>query len=229
MAEEDIIVQGKTLAADYATIEGEIKHVARDKIGFGSPGAYVDVDASHPLPTTDAAVLAALLAATLPTGASTAAKQDTAQTTLAAIQTALGPLATQTTLAAVLAKLSADPATQTTLAALLSAVQGTLTTAPTTAGDVATTLTAGRKTVASPGTAEALGGSLACKWVRATALKTNTDLVCVGGAATLATLGLETGDPLDAGESSTIPVSNRNLVFVDARVSGQGVQYTVGA
>jgi hypothetical protein len=78
--------------------------------------------------TTLASVLAKIIAAP-----ATEAKQDTALTTLASILskiiaapateakqdtqiTALGTLATQTTLAAVLAKLSADPATQSTLA-----------------------------------------------------------------------------------------------------------------
>lgn len=81
----------------------------------------------------------------LPSGASTAAAQATAQTALDAIQAAVELLdnaisgtemqvdvvssalpadaATQTTLAAVLAKLTADPATQTTLAALLTELQ----------------------------------------------------------------------------------------------------------
>src|SRR5690606_7239289 len=53
-------------------------------------------------------------------------KQDAAIAQLEAI--AGLDFATQTTLAAVLAKLSADPATQTTLASVLAALQGTLTT-----------------------------------------------------------------------------------------------------
>lgn len=53
---------------------------------------------------------------------------DTNLGDLATLLTALGQkdFATQTTLAAILAKLSADPATQTTLAAVLATLQGTL-------------------------------------------------------------------------------------------------------
>lgn len=50
----------------------------------------------------------------------TAAKQDVTHADLAQLHTDLGLLGTQTTLASVLAKLSADPATQTTLAAILA-------------------------------------------------------------------------------------------------------------
>jgi hypothetical protein len=91
--------------------------IQREKVGFGGDGTYQDVSAATPMPVTDAAQatvhtdLAALLTelgqklepADLNLLA-TAAKQDVAHTDLAAI----------------LAKLSADPATQTTLAAILT-------------------------------------------------------------------------------------------------------------
>jgi hypothetical protein len=101
--------------------------------------------------------------------------------------------------------------------------------APTGAGDVAGTLTPGRQTVTTPGTAVAIRASLACKWVQVTALKTNTQQVNVGGTGVLATIGASTGDPLDAGESVSYPVDNANKVFVDARVAGEGVSFTVGS
>jgi hypothetical protein len=43
MAEEDVVIGGKTFAADLVTVEGEIKRVSRDKIGWGAPGTYGDV------------------------------------------------------------------------------------------------------------------------------------------------------------------------------------------
>lgn len=104
-----------------------------------------------------------------------------------------------------------------------------LSTAPTVAGDVASTLTDGRKTVTTPGTAVAVRASLGCDWVCVTALKTNTDQVNVGGSGVLATSGSSTGSPLAAGESVTIPVDNASKVFVDARVAGEGVSFTVGS
>lgn len=104
-----------------------------------------------------------------------------------------------------------------------------LATTPSAPGDLAATLTDGRKTVTTPGTALAVRASLACKWVLVTALKTNTDQVNVGGSGVLATLGGSTGSPLAAGESVTLPASNANLVYVDARVAGEGVSFTVGS
>lgn len=95
--------------------------------------------------------------------------------------------------------------------------------------DVAGTLTSGRKVVAAAGTAEAIRASLACKWVVVSALLTNTTQVNVGGSGALATVGGSTGTPLGPGASVTIPVSNANLVFVDARTTGEGVSFTVGS
>lgn len=101
--------------------------------------------------------------------------------------------------------------------------------APATSGDVAATLTDGRKTVTAAGTAEAIRGALACKWVLVTALRTNTAQVNVGGAGVLATVGAGTGTSLLAGESVTVPVDNASKVFVDARTTGDGVSFTVGS
>jgi hypothetical protein len=94
--------------------------------------------------------------------------------------------------------------------------------------DQVSTLTSGRKTVAAAGTAEAIRASLACKWVLVSALLTNTSQVNVGGSAALAAAGTSTGTPLNPGASVTLPVSNANLVFVDAGTSGDGVSFTVG-
>jgi hypothetical protein len=42
-------------------------------------------------------------------------------------------------------------------------------------------------------------------------------------------VGGTTGTSLLAGESVTIPVDNASKVFVDARTTGEGVSFTVGA
>jgi hypothetical protein len=115
------------------------------------------------------------------------------------------------------------------LRAIRDLLAGTLTVTPSAAGDVATSLTDGRKTVTTPATPVVLGASTPCKWVQATALTSNTDQVNVGGSGVLATAGSSKGTPLAAGQSTTLPVSNLNLVFVDARVAGEGVSFTVGA
>jgi hypothetical protein len=96
--------------------------------------------------------------------------------------------------------------------------------------DVATTLTNGRKTVTSAGTAEALVGSATpCKWVSVSAFGGNTAQVQVGGSGVLASSGASTGRPLFAGDSVTIPVDDVHKVFVDARVSGEGVAFFYGS
>jgi hypothetical protein len=77
----------------------------RVKPSFGVDGTATDVSATDPLPVVQTGTPA------LPTGAATAANQSTGNTSLASI----------------LAKLSADPATQTTLASILTALAGTLT------------------------------------------------------------------------------------------------------
>lgn len=147
-------------------------------------------------------------------------------------------LATQATLAAVLAKITADPATQTTLAAILAkiiaspateATLGTVATNTAKPDDQATTLTNGRKTSTTVGTAVALRSTLACKWVQVTALVTNTARVYVGGSGVLATAGSQTGTPLSAGESTTVPIADAATVFMDVLTSGEGVTFVVGS
>jgi hypothetical protein len=62
---------GATIAADEVTIDGASAKVQRVKPAWGVAGSAVDTSASNPMPTTDAAVLAAVdgleaaLAATL--------------------------------------------------------------------------------------------------------------------------------------------------------------------
>lgn len=100
---------------------------------------------------------------------------------------------------------------------------------PVRAGDIASALTDDRKTVTTAGTAVAIHASLACRWVLVTALKTNTDVVAVGGSGVVAASGSIKGQPLSPGESVSLPVDNASKVFVDARVNGEGVSFTVGS
>lgn len=83
------------------------------KIEFGANGTATKVSADDPMPVTDADVEALLT--------SLDGKDFSTQTTAAAILAKLtSDPATQTTLAAILAKITSDPATQTTLAAILA-------------------------------------------------------------------------------------------------------------
>lgn len=87
--------------------------VERVKVGSGADGVFNDASAATPLPTVDATVHGDL------------AELVVLHTDLAAVLARLSAdPATQTTLAAVLAKLSGDPATQTTLAAVLAKLSG---------------------------------------------------------------------------------------------------------
>jgi hypothetical protein len=109
-ATDSVTIGTNDFAVDTVTLlDGTVVKVARDKIGFGVDGAYVDVSATNPLPVLNADVVAALTALAV-----------SLETITVANPTDVSGLATQTTLAAVLAKLTADPATQTTLAAVLT-------------------------------------------------------------------------------------------------------------
>lgn len=142
---------------------------------------------------------------------STAAKQDTAQTTLAAIAT---------TMTAIAGYVDGLEGFTDGLEGLLANVAKT---------DVATTLTDGRKTVTTPGTAVALRATLACKWVTGNALFSNTQQVNIGGSGVLAATGTSTSRALQPGDPFSYPVSDAALLFIDARVAGEGVSFLVGS
>lgn len=219
--------------------------------GDATHGQMVDVT-RLPAVALDGPTLAALesITVTVANPSTATATEGTLAAVLAAVDGLEGNttgLATQTTLAAVLAKLTADPSTATaqatqatkldTLHTDLAAVLAKLIAAPATEAtlatlaksDVAAALTDARKIVPTPGTVVALAASTPCKWVTVSALLSNTDQVNVGGSGALATSGGSTGTPLSAGSSVTIPVDNVSKVFVDARVAGEGVSYTIGA
>lgn len=119
---------------------------------------------------------------------------------------------------------------EATQLALVNALSGLIPTSPKNAGDVATTLTDGRKTVQVPGAPEAIvAAPTPCKWVQATALETNTEKVWIGGAGVSGVDGAEAGTPLAPGDSWTVPIDDAAKVFVDPLVTNEGVTYTVGA
>lgn len=95
----------------------------------------------------------------------------------------------------------------------------------TTDGDIPTTLTGGNKTVAVPGTAEALGASLACKSIYIRAKAANTTAVYVGDSA----VDKDTSQQiiLNANDFITIDIANRATVYVDAVTAAEGVDYLV--
>ena len=89
-----------------------------------------------------------------------------------------------------------------------------------------TTVTDGRKVVATAGTREALASSTACKEVVITAETDNTGIVAVGAAATVvAAIATRRGVPLNAGDSIVLQIDNLADVGLDSTVSGDGVTF----
>lgn len=85
----------------------------------------------------------------------------------------------------------------------------------------------GRKIVTAAGTRETLtAASTPAKYVIVTALDTNTNRVTVGGNTVLAALVTGKGVSLLPRQKAGIWVDDLLDVYVDARVSGEGVSYT---
>lgn len=217
---DNVTIAGRAIAADEATVEGATVLVPREKVGYGDPGSYTDVSALNPLPVTTPGDVA------LGTTADTA----TANTIVGRLKAIANALAT--TASNFLAVRLTDGGSyigSTAQRLWVSDGGQALSTAPTGAGDVVGTLTNGRASVTTPGTPVSIvGSSTPCKWVTVTARTSNAQQINVGGTGVLATSGSTTGIPLTAGQSVTFPVSNANLVYIDARAAGEGVDYLVG-
>lgn len=89
----------------------------------------------------------------------------------------------------------------------------------------------GRKTVAAAGTAVQLTTTTAdAQWVIVTALTSNTSQVNVGASDVIAAAGAtERGVPLLAGDSATLLLDDPSKIYIDSRVTGEGVTYLFGA
>lgn len=89
-----------------------------------------------------------------------------------------------------------------------------------------TTINDGRQTVTTAGTRVQLStSSVSCKSVTITAETDNLDYIVVGGANVVASISTRRGTPIGPGESTTIEISNLNLVYLDAMANGEGVTY----
>lgn len=64
--------------------------------------------------------------------------------------------------------------------------------------------------------------SFACREVTIIALRTNNGRIYVGGSDVSSTVY---GADLGPEDAITIPVSNANMIYIDASVSGEGVSY----
>ncbi len=168
----------------------------------------------------------------LPAGASTEATLAAAKADLDAVSAAAGAQADAASANTIIGRLKTIAgALAGTLTTDVSDRAGRLlgTTTPLKSGDQASTLTDGRKVVATAGTRVALTTSSTCKWVTLTALHSNTDVVMVGGTGVIAALATRAGISLTAGQATTIPVDDPSKINVDAMVSGEGVLFLVGS
>ena len=84
----------------------------------------------------------------------------------------------------------------------------------------------GTKLVLSAGSDLVLGPSVACKKVDIQAQTDNTGLIAVGFTGVDATVADGTGIILNPGDTYSLEISNLNLIYIDATVSGEGVRYT---
>ena len=90
----------------------------------------------------------------------------------------------------------------------------------------ASSITCGRKTVTTGGTAEALATATSIYEVAITAETDNTGYVVVGNSSVVAALATRKGIPLSAGQTITLAVNNLAKVYLDVTVNGDGVTYT---
>ena len=83
----------------------------------------------------------------------------------------------------------------------------------------------GIKDVATAGTAVALASSTLCRMVQIQASLENTGTVVVGASTVVASTATRRGISLEAGQSVALRVTNLNKLYLDAVVSGEGVNY----
>ncbi len=84
----------------------------------------------------------------------------------------------------------------------------------------------GRKTVTSAGTAEAISASSdVCQELTIVAETDNTGVMAVGGSTVVASLSTRRGVPLSSGDAVTLKLSDIKNVYVDSTVSGDGVTW----
>jgi hypothetical protein len=88
------------------------------------------------------------------------------------------------------------------------------------------TIADGIKDVTTAGTAVCLvSSSTPCRMVQIQASLENTDTVVVGASTVVASTATRRGISLEAGQSVAIRITNLNQLYLDAVVSGEGVNY----
>ncbi|MGH2761389.1 MAG: hypothetical protein ACRDLD_02215 [Thermoleophilaceae bacterium] len=90
----------------------------------------------------------------------------------------------------------------------------------------ASTITTGRKVVATAGTPGVLSGNVGrIISVTIQAESDNTGVIAIGDANVDAAVGAERGVLLEAGQAITLNIAQLSTIFCDATVSGDGVSF----
>ena len=88
-----------------------------------------------------------------------------------------------------------------------------------------TTITSGRQTVTTAGTAVQLASSLAIGEVIIVAEFDNTGVIAVGGSGVIADEATRKGAPLNPGDAVIISIDNINKIYIDSTINTDGVTY----
>jgi len=87
-------------------------------------------------------------------------------------------------------------------------------------------ITDGRKTVSTAGSAEALASSSTpVSYIIITAETNNSGVIAVGASTVVASVGTRRGAPLGAGDSISLGAVDLADVYLDTTVNGDGVTY----
>ncbi len=164
----------------------------------------------------------------LPTGAATAANQQTDALTDTQLRATAVPVSGTFYQATQPVSLASVPSHAVTNAGTF-ATQATLQAGTANIGVVGHNITGighGVKTVTTAGTDVALAASTACKKVDIQAQTDNTSLIAVGGSGVDATIATGTGIVLNPGETYCLEIDNLADIYIDSLVSGEGVRFT---
>lgn len=209
------------------TIDADTSSIATDTGTIA--GDTTSIDGKITACNTGAVTVAA---SALPTGAATAAKQDTLIGHVDGVEALLTTIDGDTSgLAGCVSGTELQVDVVGSLPAGTNAIGKLAANSGVDIGDVDVTSTVlptvtsignGAKDVTTAGSAVALAGSTACKKVFISSKDTNTGKIFIGGSDVSASSGCF----IYPGGSITLEISNLSSVYIDSAVNGEGVQFT---
>lgn len=88
-------------------------------------------------------------------------------------------------------------------------------------------ISSGRRTVITAGTAVQLASPLATCGIIIVAEFTNAGVICVGDSGVIATEATRVGIPLNPGDATIITIDNISKIYIDCTHDGDGITYTM--